>query len=84
MFTPFLDSILTKLDARFTPESKERVQGLLLLPKYLDQLNDDHISQLKHAFSEDSGMLQSDMFELEVRMWKRKWQAVNTDLSLPY
>ena len=78
VFIPFLNSILTELDARFTPESKERVQGLLLLPKYLDQLNDDHISQLTHAFSED--MPQSDMFEQEVRMWKRKWQTVNTDL----
>ena len=77
MFIPFLDSILTELDTRFTPESKERVQGLLLLPKYLDQLNvDDTLISLNMLFLKKC----PDMFEQEVRMWKRKWQTVNTDL----
>ena len=78
VFIPFLDSILTELDARFTPDSKERVQGLLLLPKYLDQFNDDKISLVKRSFSED--MPQSDIFEQEVRIWKRKWQTFDADL----
>lgn len=78
VFIPFLDNLLTELSSRFTQLGRGAVQGLLLLPKSVSVLNEGKISELKMSFHED--LPEPDTFTQEVRLWKRKWEAVTCDL----
>ena len=75
----FSDNLLTELSTRFTQMGREAVQGVLL-PKNINRISEDKISQLKVFFHEN--VPEPDSFTQEVRMWTRKWEAVTESNDL--
>ena len=53
-FLPFLDHLITKFESRFSELSSAAVQGLLLLPGNLNNLNDEKEAEIRSRLLQTS------------------------------
>ena len=81
-FLPFLDHLITEFESRFSELSSAAVQGLLLLPGNLNNLNDEKEAEIRSRFAAD--LPEPNTFQEELKRWRKKWEIqALADASLP-
>ena len=81
VYIPFLDSILSELNARFTGLSKCCAKALLLLPANLEKLDENSVSDMVSYYEID--LPDKYSVQQEIMLWKNLWateKARNVDL----
>ena len=81
-FLPCLDHIITEFESRFSELSSAAVQGILLLPGNLNNLNDGKEAEICSRFASD--LPEPNTFQEKLKRWRKKWvvQAL-ANVSLP-
>ena len=81
-FLPFLDHLITEFESRFSELSSAAVQGLLLLPGNLNNLNDEKEAEIRSRFAAD--LPEPNTFQEELKRWRKKWEIqALANVSLP-
>lgn len=75
IFEPFLNDFLESLSARFETHSSNVCPLLKLLPRNLQECNNETLKQV-YEFYEPDLNIPFDILEGEIRLWKQKWKDV--------
>uniref|UniRef100_A0A3Q2QG90 TTF-type domain-containing protein n=1 Tax=Fundulus heteroclitus TaxID=8078 RepID=A0A3Q2QG90_FUNHE len=82
VFVPFLDSLISEFDSRFSVMSSAAILGLKLLPSNLHMMSDESEKEIFRSYKDD--LPSGSTFRQEVKLWHTKWSSsVEKPSSLP-
>ena len=71
IFLPFLDAMIQQLNIRFWEQEISVVRALSLIPRHIDQTQDDSVYELFNYYKDD--LPSPESFRQELRIWKALW-----------
>ena len=70
-FLPFLDAMIQQLNIRFGKQAISVVRALSLIPRHIDQTQDDTVNEVFNYYKDD--LPSPESFRQELRIWKAFW-----------
>lgn len=74
-FLPLLDNMVQQMADRFPDLTSHATRGLHLIPANLEDLQEDHVDELRSYYEDD--MPSPASFQQEIRLWRRLWSGVH-------
>lgn len=71
LFFPYVDSLIQQLDTRFGSLAQQSVQALCLLPKSIDNLDQQSVQDIINRYGPD--MPDTSTFRQELKLWRHMW-----------
>ena len=71
IFLPFLDAMIKQLNIRFGKHAISVVRALSLIPRHIDQTQDDTVNEIFNYYKDD--LPSPESFRQELCIWKALW-----------